>query len=434
MLLFGLILSNPAHAADVFWEGMYRLRGQYFDTLSLSDSNSDAEGASNLLTHRLRLQPNWRISPKLSLHTQLDILPFESFGGSALFYPAPTQTIPLFPDSTQSSSALSVTRLWGEYRSQYGLLKMGRIPLHWGSGMVFNAGNGAWDEFGNSVDRVQFTAQVQNLYVLGGVESYAENQVNLNDDTWGLAGALYYAKSNTELGLYVNYRQQGPEETRMGMLTADLYGGIDSGDLRAELELAVHYGSGDINGGYDDISVLAFGAATKVGLALNKLELGVDAGFAQGDSTPNDQTINTFHFNRDYNLSLMMFEEPMPILRNEFVSEEGDERDLSAVRTGYSISNAIYLRPNISYNIRKNLRGSLTLLTAWTAALPEDEDDGFYGIEVDAHLAWTPTPNFTLESSIGLFNPGNYYSSYSDFGGGFDRYALGAQLMSTINF
>ena len=45
-------------------------------------------------------------------------------------------------------------------------------------------------------------------------------------------------------------------------------------------------------------------------------------------------------------------------------------------------------------------------ITAWTAALPEDEDDGFYGIEVDAHLAWTPTPNFTLESSVGLFNPG----------------------------
>jgi hypothetical protein len=300
--------------------------------------------------------------------------------------------------------------------------------------MVFNAGNGAWDEFGNSVDRIQFSSQVQNLYILGGIESYAENQVNLNDDTWGLVGALYYAKSKTQIGLYVNYRQQGPEDTRLGMLTADLYGGIDSGDLNAELELAIHYGNGDIDGGYDDLNILAFGAATKIGLAINKLKVGLDAGFAQGDSTPTDQTINTFSFNRDYNLSLMMFEEPMPVLRNEYVTQEGEERDNSAVRTGYALSNAIYVRPNIGYNIRKNLRGSLILLTAWTAALPEDEDGNFYGIEVDAHLAWTPTPNLTLESSIGVFNPGNYYSSYSDFGGGFDKFALGAQLMSTITF
>ena len=434
MILLGIILSHTAHAADVFWEGMYRLRGQYFDSLSLSQTNTDAEGASNSMTHRLRLQPNWRIAPDLSLHTQFDIFALQSFGGSPVYYPSPEQTFPLFPDATQSSSPMQITRLWGEYRSKAGLLKFGRMPLHWGAGMVFNAGNGAWDEFGNTVDRIQFSTQVQNLYVLGAIENYAENYVNLNDDTWGVAGSIFYAKSKTKLGLYLNYRQQGAEDTRLNMLTADLHGALDAGDLRAELEAAINYGSGDLAGGYDNLSILSFGATAKVGLTAQKLHIDLGGGFAQGDSTPNDQTINTFSFNRDYNLSLMMFEEPMPILRNDYATQQGEERDLSAVRTGYSVSNAIYARPSIGYDIKDNLRGSLVLLTAWTAALPEDESGNFYGIEVDAHLAWTPTQNFKLESSLGLFNPGTYYSSYSDFGGGFNRYALGAQLMSTITF
>ena len=33
------------------------------------------------------------------------------------------------------------------------------MPLHWGSGMVYNAGNNPLDEFGDSVDRIQFTAK-----------------------------------------------------------------------------------------------------------------------------------------------------------------------------------------------------------------------------------------------------------------------------------
>ena len=77
-----------------------------------------------------------------------------------------------------------------------GLVKFGRMPLHWGSGMVFNAGNGAWDEFGNSVERVQFSQQFQSVFFLVAVESYEENNINLADDTWGVVGSAYYSKSN----------------------------------------------------------------------------------------------------------------------------------------------------------------------------------------------------------------------------------------------
>ena len=270
---------------------------------------------------------------------------------------------------------------------------------------------------------------------MGAVESYNEGYVNSADDTWGMAGAIYYAKSKTQGGLYLNYRQQNTNDTQFGALTADLYAGIDAGELRGELEIATHYGNGDLEGGLNNITLFSFGAAAKAALVLNKLDVELGLGYAQGDETPNDNSVSLFQFNRDYNLALMMFEEPMPTLKSDIVNDENQGRDYSAMRSGYSLQNALYVRPQISYPIRNNLQGSLVFLTAWAASLPEEEqENNYYGFEVDAHLKWTPKSNFTVESSLGFFQPGNYYSSFSEFGGGFDQYAIAAQLMSTIEF
>ena len=109
------------------------------------------------------------------------------------------------------------------------------------------------------------------------------------------------------------------------MLTADISASLHNGDLSAETEIAINYGNGDIEGGFENISVLSFGATANLGLQISKLRLGLGGGFAQGDSNPDDENINTFSFNRDYNVALMMFEEPMPILR----STNSSDRDYS---------------------------------------------------------------------------------------------------------
>ncbi|MEC7987104.1 MAG: hypothetical protein VX278_18185 [Myxococcota bacterium] len=442
MNLLGLYLSiASSQAAEVFWDGMYRVRGQYFDTLSLSDTNTLSEGSSNALNQRLLLIPHWRISSALSVHSQLDLLSYAPFGSEGTNYSNPTNNLglSLLPDTVSSNNSLQVTRLWAEIQSNYGLFKLGRIPLHWGSGMVFHAGNDPWSEFGNSVDRIQYSQKVQNLFLLAAVESYNENDFNRADDTWGLAGSIYYASARTHIGLYTNYRNRGSEGSNFGMLTADISASLKSGDLDADLEIALNYGNGDIEGGLENINVLAFGATANVGLQISKLRLGLGGGFAQGDANPDDETINTFSFNRDYNLALMMFEEPMPILQSatsDETSSVDSGREFGAVRSGYSVSNAIYVRPALRYNLHKSLQGELVVLTAWTAALPEDELNGFYGVEVDAHLYWTPFAQLQFDASLGFFSPGNYYSQYTstEYGGGFNRNAFAGQLITTLEF
>jgi hypothetical protein len=82
-------LLPAAGATELTWEGYYRARGRFFDSLSVSNDASsmcrdseqlETEGVSLWMDHRMRLQPNWLLSEHASLHAQLDLLPFLHFG------------------------------------------------------------------------------------------------------------------------------------------------------------------------------------------------------------------------------------------------------------------------------------------------------------------------------------------------------------------
>lgn len=143
---------------------------------------------------RLRLEPTIHVTDTIKIHAQVDVLDNlvlgstpESFTGenpwapTALFtrtqYP-PTQGINSFNDS------ITVKRAWGEVRFGFGMtLEFGRMPNHWGLGIVQNDGNGYArgeqgdivrmidTDYGDSVDSVRLTfdfgADKRNAITLG---------------------------------------------------------------------------------------------------------------------------------------------------------------------------------------------------------------------------------------------------------------------------
>ena len=50
-------LSQTATAGELTWEGHYRARAELFDSLSLSNTNPNAEESQWSMDHRARLQP-----------------------------------------------------------------------------------------------------------------------------------------------------------------------------------------------------------------------------------------------------------------------------------------------------------------------------------------------------------------------------------------
>jgi hypothetical protein len=204
-----------------------------------------------------------------------------------------------------------------------------------------------------------------------------------------------------------------------------------------EAEFATVVGGGDLDTGANDLRLGAFGGHINIHLHPDKLRLGLMAGFAGGDSDTTDNKLHTFSFDPDFNVALMLFEEPMPVLEPAVTTDANDGRTTQASRSGYAISNALFLRPRVGWKFMDGLTADLSLITATHAKVPESEKETKgYGSEIDATVRWDPMPHFWLQGTTGVFLPGKYYSEYEDddFGGGYDRPAIGGRVLGTIEF
>ncbi|MFT4977245.1 MAG: hypothetical protein ACI8S6_003150 [Myxococcota bacterium] len=452
-LLLAPLIAAPlsADAAELLFDGHYRARAQGFNSLSLADPdiNANAEGGAAYIDHRLRLQPTFLLSDRVSITTQLDLLPYVLWGDEAVQRAAadPGQDLsaivlsdsvqPPTEDGASTLANIQVTRVYGEIQTDYGQLRFGRMPLAWGAGMVFNAGNDPWQEFGDTVDRIQFTGRAGQIYLQGGLETNAEQFINEGDDVWGISGMVLYQTEQASIGSYNLFRRYNYDESTFGLFTTDLWAEAQAGPLHIETELAAQLGRGDLSDGIDDAGVSAFGAMIDASMQFDRLTLGLTGGVATGDKDNTDKQYKTFSFDPDFNQTLFMFEEPMPTLLPTVQNEANAGRDLSAARTGYALSNALYGRPHVGYAVTDTLDADVSFFIARTAAVPDAEtEDTFYGSEVNARVIWSPYAHFTLDTTVGMFLPGTYYSNFTDddLGGNFDQPAVGAQVLGTIQF
>lgn len=160
--------------------GYFRLRSDLFDNLDLHrdpDPNGyylfprplrDANNRGTLTTDnmRLRVEPTFNVSDQIRVLSQIDVLDdvvlgstpeglFTRSDGVALPFDSRGQLVP-HAGVNGDRSSIAVKRAWAEVQTPLGLLSFGRMPSHWGLGMLSNMGGGVDDDYGDSVDRVQF--------------------------------------------------------------------------------------------------------------------------------------------------------------------------------------------------------------------------------------------------------------------------------------
>lgn len=450
LCLFAFASALPASAAEVVWDGHYRGEMHFYDSLSLSNTNANAEGASSWFEHKARLRPGFLLSEHVGFYTQLDLLPSVVWGDSPativdlttgdeipLVY---NQTVepPTTSDGASTLQNIRLSRLWGEvWFHKIGRLRFGRMPVEWGSGMVFNAGNDPSDDYGDTEDRIQFTGKAGPVYVMGAFGVPYEGYVGETDDMRSVTGSVAHFTEQASIGVYGTYRWQGYEDDRVGVFVGDLWGKAELGPVSLEGEFAAVLGSGDLDTGANDVSISAFGGNVQAVLVADRFELGVGTGLAGGDKEPDDKKLHTFAFDRDFDLALLMFEQPMPLLSATVNNDSNEGRNTGAVRTDNGLSNAVYLRPSVGYRVRDDFTARLSLFAAQAARLPEDESDNKgYGSEIDLQLDYRPFEHFRVEGIFGTFFPGKWYRNYEDetLGGGFDSTAFGLRLQSTVAF
>jgi hypothetical protein len=434
-----LALALPAHAAELTWDGYYRGRARIFDSLSLSETNESTEGFSGAFDHRMALRPSFLLSEHAALHAEVDLFPFQNWGEDAATYVDPVtgeETATAFADGAANVGAgIVANRAWGEAYTPIGRFALGRMPMQWGAGLLWNDGNDPDDEYGDTADRLQFSTRVGPVFVLAAYDVQFEGFLGAEDDMQSASLGLGYRTETAGVGLLNIYRYQ-PSETYQSY-TGDIWGFAELGPVRAELEVVGVFGGGDLSTGATDVDIMAFGGMLDLGYRMDKLTIGLQGGFATGDTDPDDEKIRTFSFDRDHNVSLLLFEETLPTLQTNVLNESNGGRSTEAALTSDGLSNVLYLRPSVRYQVLPELRAEASWLTATMAAGPPSADGRKgYGNEIDLSLRYDPHPHVWVQGTAGILLPGRYFTEYEDseLGGGFDQTAWGARLIGTVEF
>ncbi len=186
-------------------DGYFRLRSDWFKKFYLGFNDDPAQGGApfrnplgckadptiaadacretlRTTNMRLRLEPVINIDERASVHFQVDIYDNFVLGSTpdGLFAdgsPAPTH-IPIgafSPGQTPPEAgrnldrdSITVKRAWAEVMTPLGMLKFGRMPSHWGMGLLANGGGhdpftGEYDldaDYGDSADRLLFGTMI----------------------------------------------------------------------------------------------------------------------------------------------------------------------------------------------------------------------------------------------------------------------------------
>jgi uncharacterized protein (TIGR04551 family) len=134
---------------------------------------------------RFRMEPELHISDNLRIVSQIDALDNLVLGSTPNAYAmTPNKAggytnaggnnqAPLgFYSTTQGpptagvngyQNSINVKRAWAEYMTPVGQLRFGRMPDHWGLGMVHNAGDGIDSDWQSTTDRIMFVSGLRSM-------------------------------------------------------------------------------------------------------------------------------------------------------------------------------------------------------------------------------------------------------------------------------
>lgn len=427
-------------------------------------SCDDTVKSSNL---RLRLEPRIELTNTIAVHSQIDLLDNLVLGSTpdtSVAPPGPFSGGTATP-AAGGNASIAVRRAWAEVATALLLVKFGRMPDHFGLGMVANSGrrldtdyatwetlwmpgaeadvgginNTAMDldsDYGDSVDRASVALEVPGvpLRALAAIDwqgaglqtdRYYGNggqpaDVDDLDDTsqWMIAIARMdapadFAEKMARGELAYNFAGRLVRRTQDNDYNAALTvtSGNDADKFHArgasmwlpdvwvkvgwkkvlfEAEAAATIGSISNLADYGvdgSTDLRAFGGVARVSTKAfdDKLGYGLEVGLATGDDGEaalaghtnlsevprlpgaNDHTISRFVFDPDYHVDLILFRELIG-----------------------SVSNALYFRPRLSYQLTKAINFKAQNVTSATMkSVSSPGNSTFWGTEFDADLGYS---------------------------------------------
>jgi uncharacterized protein (TIGR04551 family) len=436
----------------------------YPRTVGCGDGTGICEENLSSANMRLKLMPTFNIDEGTSVFTEIDVLdnlvlgstpegltldgtmaepPLGAFGEG--------QSPPVAGRNSDRDS-ITVRRVWAEVGLPLGILKFGRMPDHWGMGILANSGtedtfNGGIDldaDYGDTVDRLSFSAIIPGTRLRGAIATdwsstrLAANQTlairSHDGQPWDMSDhddadqwlftitqldnptTFRDAVSRGELvynwGIRFAYRTQSHDYDTRGLTVGgdpspanliergykayvpDVWFKAAYKQLQLELEAVGALGSIDHLDDYgitEPVDIRQFGGVgrfTFSGLD-GKLQLGLELGAASGDQWDNAPAGRT-HISNVQMIGTTALERSRIKEITRFVFDRDYKIDLILFRELLgAVSNAAYARPFLHYQLTPSLRLKVNNVTA-AAVKPvaTPGNSSLYGFEFDADLGY----------------------------------------------
>ncbi len=472
-LLFSLITlaSTSVWAGDIRWEGQYRFEGLRINGPSLADGAN----SKSYMLHHLTLKPQITAFDGFTIFSRFDVLNNSRFPNDQLgqtfgvgVNPTPGASVAGSPNNLgsgtnssnsntigrqQAAGLLAVNELYANWNHEFGVLTVGRAPIHFGLGIAFNGGFGAFDHWLSNRDLISYRMIMGNISVMPVIAKTYEGLLDQEDDINDFILQLNYENPETELdvGLIYQARRSTSGANSNDTPTAVIGNGSTLSDnyevdsynffvsqwvekVKVSFELGFMSGNTGLSKNGTEIKHDAMGGAVKLSWLPDTTNWGAsfDLGYASGDDPGTENTFEGYIFDRNYDVAFLLFNHPMgsadffrtAYLRNGATAAPATTLSASESFDSEAISNAVFASGAVHYRWAQKFDFQTRLTFAQLVTDPlQTGVDSNVGYELDLSLKYEPFKGFQWITRTGLFLPGaafeggsNSFSTNTAFG------------------
>lgn len=357
-----------------------------------------------------------------------------------------------------SNDYFTMNRVWGEMESQLGILRFGRMPNHWGTGMLYNSGDRLNDDLGDSVDRLSFAFKINGWMIMPAFDFPNEGlalrsstgrpfDVSQLDEGYRIVGVMAYQHEVEDqaailkrgdwlinTGLHFSYRSQAmtfdwtadiePDEATdvneitsyerdAWVVTPDIWFQLLYDTFHLELEFALQIGEvgkpdregADMNA----MKIVSWGSVLQIdyGLLSDQLRIGMEFGIASGDKDVEGlQAAASFDQPNGESSTFSQF---------SFNPAHGVDMILYRHILG-SVSGSYYFKPWLRYDFLKSAMGKnlgVQLDVVFARAMYEEStisnSSANLGLELNARVDFITADRFHASLKYGVLFPLNAF-------------------------
>jgi hypothetical protein len=471
ILGLGLAIFNGigAHALQLDWNGQFWFEQNWLNNYQLSRARPGYDADSEFINNGspyvpgtgeknsvwydafLKLKPKAVVNDSINIRAEFQVgSPTYPFMGRG--FPGSGDERFNFTGSQKDGLSIVAARYWAQMITDFGTIELGRAPLHWGLGAIWNSGDNLFDHYQSTVDTVRLTSKFGNFSIqpaivkiamggnVSGASNAAGNPVQGNDDITDYDLAVKYDNSEEdfEFGmmwtkrtanaaqrtLFFNPQKQG--STRMNFNVFDFFARKKWGRFSLGGELPLFNGNLGALDGQNEFDYKTVAVVVEGGYTSDVWDVSLKAGHVPGQppTSQGDTKFRAVFLNKDYKLGLIMFNYNLYGLSNN----NPDTVPAGSLQSPYDneIVNANYFALTPQAKVDK-WTFHATYVFGWadqTASAGHNfynynrrqfypaigNQSSFLGWEMDYGVAFKWDENFILGWDLGLWFPGSYYS------------------------